>query len=363
MYGSFANLDVSQQGRELSKIRDPVIFAAHLRVVKVLQTAREVNFRIPRFHGQIADVDVPAGQNERRIRPPYKGGVVAETRVDAPSRQVGLVLPSQQRVGQLQAKIAGSKIKRHFLVLPQQFAILHFNARNCQRKEFLERTFAGGKTRLRHRRVARSIRIINDVNHGMVEFQFMQPDRLTEDGDNLHLRLHTIHMQERSLIGAFVTVNGQVARVHAKAKRDGVQLPEFDTPAGDFFRRGDYPPADEALKGFSRDVPAEQSEGDQRENTKSQEELPQDAPPLGWRRLGRYFERWFHGGVARRLTQGFRSPALDSGVGMWLAVRRLASHPVSNSFIFFSASRSLMCPKTSVKGAVWLPAFLISGSN
>jgi hypothetical protein len=48
---------------------------------------------------------------------------------------------------------------------------------------------------------------------------------------------------------------------------------------------------------------------------------------------------------------------------MWLPERRLASHPESSSFIFFSAKRSLIRPKTSVNGFALLPAFFISGSK
>src|SRR5208282_1923040 len=63
------------------------------------------------------------------------------------------------------------------------------------------------------------------------------------------------------------------------------------------------------------------------------------------------------------IGQRFRSPALDSGVRMWLPERRLASHPESSSFIFCSESKSLIRPETSGNGVARLPARFIAGSN
>src|SRR5208282_4021053 len=101
-----------------------------------------------------------------------------------------------------------------------------------------------------------------------------------------------------------------------------------------------------------------QAESDQTENAERQKELPQDAPALGrngldrgfGRRFGRQFGRGFGHRSVRRSVQRFRSPAADSGVRMWLPERRVASHPESSSFIFRSASKFLIWPKTSGNG-------------
>ena len=45
------NLELSRQGREFAEIRDAMIIAAYLGVVKVLQAALEMNFRFSRGHG------------------------------------------------------------------------------------------------------------------------------------------------------------------------------------------------------------------------------------------------------------------------------------------------------------------------
>ena len=53
-------------------------------------------------------------------------------------------------------------------------------------------------------------------------------------------------------------MNGQVASVHAQAKRDGVKFAEFDAAAGDFLNRRDHAAANQLLKGIGGDVPGKQ---------------------------------------------------------------------------------------------------------
>ena len=185
------------------------------------------------------------------------------------------------------------------------------------------------------------------MNDRMLEHQRVQSDGGAEDGNDFHLRLQAVDPQKGELVGSFAAVDGQVASVHAQAERSGVEFAEFDPAAHDLLNRGNHPAANQLLKGIGGDVPGEQPKSNQAKNAERQKKLPQDAPAL--RR--------------RRLSQRFCSPPLDSGVAIWLSERRFASQPVSSSFIFFSASRSLIRPKTSVNGFARLPAFLSSGSN
>ena len=178
-------------------------------------------------------------------------------------------------------------------------------------------------------------------------------------------------MQKWSLVRSFSAVDGEVASVHAQAKRNGVQFSEFDAAAGEFLGRRDHPLAHHPLKRIGIDVPGEQTEAKQAENAKQQKEFPENAAALGGRRLAglliRFFGRFpdrsrsdLRSGLGQRLLlsgTGFGEP------GYGLPERRLASHPDSSSFIFFSASKSLIRPKTSVSGVALLPAFFISGSN
>src|ERR1039458_3499047 len=155
-------------------------------------------------------------------------------------------------------------------------------------------------------------------------------------------------MQEGGLIRSFAAMNGQVARVYAQTKWDGVQFPEFNAAAGRFLQFRDHPVAHPALKGIGCRVPAKQAEAEQAESAEEQEQISQNAAA-----------RWGN----RRLAQRFPSPALDSGVRMWLPERRLANQPESSSFIFCSASQSLIRPESSGKGVARLPARFIVGSN
>src|SRR5450755_708129 len=201
----------------------------------------------------------------------------------------------------------------------------------------------------------------------MFQHQRMQSHRGAQERNDFHLRLHAVDMQEGSLALGFMAVDRQVTSVHPQSKGNGMELAEFDPSASKFFRLGDHPPAHHALERIGRDIPGEQAEGNGAENPKAQEEPPQNAPALRRGRFALDFARRFAGGLRRLLgrlvRQRFCSPALDSGGLMWLPERRLASHPESSSFIFFSASRSLMWPKTSVNGVARLPAFFISGNN
>ena len=139
----------------------------------------------------------------------------------------------------------------------------------------------------------------------------------------------------------------QIAGIHAQAEWGNVQFSEFNPPASDLFSCGDYPAAYFLLKGIGGDIPAERYDSNQTEDKKAQHQIPQDAAPL-WR---------------KRFTQRLRSPTLDSELMIWLVERKLASQPESSSFIFFSASKSLIFPETSARGAAPLPARVISGNN
>ena len=102
----------------------------------------------------------------------------------------------------------------------------------------------------------------------------MQSDRGTEERNDFQFRLHAVDPCKWGLILSFATVDGQVASVHPQAKRDGVKFPEFDAAPGHFLNRRDDSAADQLLKGIRSDIPAEQSESNQAENTKRQKEFP-----------------------------------------------------------------------------------------
>ena len=175
----------------------------------------------------------------------------------------------------------------------------------------------------------------------------MQSNCGAEDGDDFQLRLKPVDPNKRSFIGSLATVNSEVACFHAQAQWGDMEFAEFDAPAGNFFDRGDHALPYFFLKRIGGGIPAQKAEADYAENTKQEEESSQNAAPLG----------------KKRLAQRFRSPARISGLNIWLVERRLASHPERSSFIFFSASKSLIFPKTSVSGVATLPVFFISGNN
>src|ERR1700686_1913411 len=191
----------------------------------------------------------------------------------------------------------------------------------------------------------------------------MQSDCGAEQRNDFQLRLQAVDPHKWDLIRSFATVDGEVASVHAQAEGDGMKFAELDAATRDFLKRCDHSAADRLLKRIRSDIPAEQAESNQAENAKQQEKLPQDAPALRRRRLARWLGRLIDRMLARLVGHGFRSPALDSGVKIRLPERKLASQTVRSSFIFRSASKSLIWPKTSVKGAAGLPARFMSGSN
>src|ERR1700674_5344 len=280
---------------------------------------------------------------------------------------MGFILPPQQGVIQKQRHVAGVKIERHFLVFPQKLASLHLDTRNRKRDELSDRPLVGGKAYLRRGHVGGAIRIGNDVGDRMVQHQRMQSNCGAEQRNDFQLCLQAVDPEKWNLIRSFATVDREVAGVYAQAERDGVKFAEFDAAARDFLERCDHSAADRLLKRIRSDIPAEQAESNQGENAKQQKKFPQNAPALRGRRLarwlGRLIDRWIGRMLARLVGHGVRSPALDSGVKIWLPERRFASHTESSSFIFRSASKSLIWPKTSVNGAAGLPARFMSGSN
>src|ERR1700675_1712336 len=249
---------------------------------------------------------------------------------------MGFILPPEQGVVQNHRHVASIKIERHFLVFPEKLAALHLDARNRKRDELFHRPLAGGKAYRRRGDVGGAIGIDDDVGDGMLEDQRMQSDRGAEQRNDFQFRLHAVDPEKWDLILGFATVDGEVASIHAQAERDGVKFAEFDAATRDSLKRCDHSAADRLLKRIRGDVPAEQAESNQGENAKQQKQFPENAPALRRRRLGRLLGRM----LARLAGHWVRSPALDSGVKIWLPERRFASHTESSSFIFRSASKS-----------------------
>jgi hypothetical protein len=175
----------------------------------------------------------------------------------------------------------------------------------------------------------------------------MQSNGGAKDRNDLDFRLEAANSKKRNLIRTLAAVNRQIAGIDAEAERGDVQFAEFNPSTGDSLGGSDYPAAYFLLKGIGRNVPGERYEPNYTEDKKAKEQSPQDAAPL-WR---------------KRFTQRLRSPELDSEFMIWLVERKLASHPESSSFNFFSDSKSLIFPETSARGAAPLPARVISGNN
>jgi hypothetical protein len=72
-------------------------------------------------------------------------------------------------------------------------------------------------------------------------------------------------------------MNDEIANFHPQAEGDGVQLTDLDPPAGNFFERSDYAPADHSLKGCRGDVPAQQTQNNSTEKNKQSKQLPPGA--------------------------------------------------------------------------------------
>src|SRR5271155_2747615 len=280
---------------------------------------------------------------------------------------MGFVAPPQKGIVHEQPEVESCKFERNLFVFPPQFSPSHLDVRNGERHELLHRSLVGNSRHLGLGSIGSAVGIINDVNDWMIQLQRMQSHGGTEKGDDLQLRSHAFNAEKWFLVGRFTAVDGQVAGIDAQAKRDGVEFSQFDAASGHLLDRRDDPASDEGLKRISGDIPCNESEANQGENAKPQKKFPQDASALRRNRrvrlMGRRFVPSLAGLSVRWLAQRFRSPLPESGVTIWLPERRLASHPKSNSFIFFSANKSLILPKTSVSGVARSPAFFISGNN
>ena len=168
---AFVNLSFPDEGGDFAEICKTVIVTADLGIVKVLQAAGEVKFRVAGSHRQFADVNVSASQNQRGLRPPNKRRIVLHARGNASGLQVGFVSLPQQGIIQEHGQVARSKIEGHLLVFPQKLAALHLDVRNGERDKLFERPLPGRQSRLRNRRVRGAIGIVDQVNHGMFENQ------------------------------------------------------------------------------------------------------------------------------------------------------------------------------------------------
>src|SRR5690348_677342 len=122
-------------------------------------------------------------------------------------------------------------------------------------------------------------------------------------------------------------MKGEIADIVSQAECNRMKLAHFDAAACRFFQGSDDLAANPLLKRVSADIPAQQSNRNQAEHRKQQEQLPPFAPGT------------------RRPIQRFCSPS--SGFEILLSERKLCSQPAINSFIFCSASRSLIRFDTS----------------
>ena len=249
---------------------------------------------------------------------------------------------TEQRIIQQKRQILRGKVEWDFLVLPRQLTLLNLNARDRKRDQLLDRPLVGGIPCGWHWEIRRAIRIVDHVNNRMLEHQRMQANGCAEQRDDFHLGLEAFHLKKGLLTGSFAAMNREVASIHAQAERDGMQFAEFDPATSSRFQFRDYPVPHPLLKRIGSDVPAEQPEPQHAEQTKSQEQFSQNAAARRRR---------------RRLVQRFPSSGPGSGLRILLPERRLASHPESSSFIFFSASKALIRLYISVSGLAFSPAF------
>src|SRR5580700_3629341 len=110
-----------------------------------------------------------AGQNQRRIGPPHKRGIILNARGDASRDHMGHVMPPQQGVAQEAGQVSSGKFEWYFFIFPEQFALLNLQARNRQRDQLFYRALIGGKRRRWHGSVGGAVGIGNDVDDGMLE--------------------------------------------------------------------------------------------------------------------------------------------------------------------------------------------------
>ena len=169
-------------------------------------------------------------------------------------------------------------------MFPQQFSLLYFDIGNSQREKLFRWLLAGGSADWRRWLIGRTVRINNEVGHGMFRNQRMQSDLGAEQRDDLHFELHAVHSQIGRLIGGFPSVDHQIANVHAKAERDSVQLADLNAAAGSLFERGDDPAPNHLLKGIGSGVPAQQAQGDGTEEAEQPKQFP-PTPTLDGSRL------------------------------------------------------------------------------
>src|SRR5882724_7527792 len=157
--------------------------------------------------------------------------------------------------------------------------MLYFDVGNRQREELFRCVLPGRSADCRRGLVRRAIRINNDVYYGMLQYERMQPDLRAKNRNDFDFCLEAVDAQIRGLIGGLSSVNDQIANVYPQPERYGMQLTDLDAAARDFLERRDDATADCLLKGIGGDIPAQQAQDNDTDDTEQPEELPPTAAP------------------------------------------------------------------------------------
>jgi len=168
-------------------------------------------------------------------------------------QQAAVVARVQKGIIHLQPGIADGEIERDGLVIPENAAVAEFEAIYGKSEELLDRSL-NRKSARPLGKVGGTVGIENDVDHGLVEDNFVKCEFGTEKRADLQACSDGVGVGERNVDSGLAAVDGDVAHLHLQAEGNGMDAADFGAAPGNALNLGDHAAANQGLKGVRVDI-------------------------------------------------------------------------------------------------------------
>ncbi len=145
-------------------------------------------------------------------------------------------------------RVASGEIHGDGLIVPEDLAVAEFEAIDGECKKPLDGGLAASNSSLRQGKISGAVGIESNVDHGLLEDDFVKAELGTEKRNDFQTRHNAVNVGKGNLGGGLAAVDGDSAHVGLEEERNGVDAADLDAAAGDALHFGDEAAADQRLE-------------------------------------------------------------------------------------------------------------------
>src|SRR5271168_4552854 len=126
---------------------------------------------------------------------------------------MSVVSAAQKGIIHLESGIACGEIDGKGLIVPQDLTVAEFETIDGKSKKLLDGGPASTHARLSLRKISCAVWIERDVDHGLLEDEFVEPELGTQKRDDFQASYDAVHVSQRNLGGGLTAMYGDPAHV------------------------------------------------------------------------------------------------------------------------------------------------------